>query len=79
MHYSHLIRQMGYPNHWVAKALHPKPRGGARNRGTDSTLRTSATDPDLWYRSNVGARSQSDFWLRMLVSKEKQAPQSRRS
>ena len=36
--------------------------------------RARAANPDAWYRTNVGARSQGDFWLHMLVNRDNKGP-----
>ena len=67
MQYSTMVRTREIIGRGVPRALksrvaeHRKAQGGARR------VRSVDASQDAWLQTNAGARSQSDFWVRLLV------------
>ena len=74
MQYSTMVRTREIIGRGVPRALksrvaeHRKAQGGTRR------VRSLDASQDAWLQTNAGARSQSDFWVRLLVVGNKGRP-----
>ena len=67
MQYSTMVRTREIIGRGVPRALRARVGEHRRGRSKVDSVRAPDAARDDWFQANAGARSQSDFWLKLLV------------
>lgn len=67
MQYSTMVRTREMIGRGVPRALKTRVGEHRRTRSRAGSVRAPGATRDAWVQANAGARSQSDFWLKLLV------------
>ena len=74
MRYSTILKHTRDLGHWTLEASPVNGNVHGDAPAKKRALKAPTVDRDAWYRTNVGARSQSDFWLQMFVRRANEGP-----
>ena len=74
MQYSTMIKTRDVIGRGVPRALKARVSECRRSRNRKRTAAAHDAARDGWLQNNAGARSQSDFWLQLLVARNMGRP-----
>ena len=74
MQYSTMIKTRDVIGRGVPRALKARVSERRRSRNRKRTAAAHDAVRDGWLQNNAGARSQSDFWLQLLVARNMGRP-----